>query len=572
MRRGLALVAAVAVALALTACGPPRSDVVPPLSPADRPQTGGELNVGTVWITLSALSWDPADWAWKSNHDTGSAREQLFAADLSKAASRGGPYPFTLDAYLPDDALRGELAEHWEWEGPLTLVVHLRRGVMWPDKPGVMKARELDAHDVVFTYRYINKSPKKQSDYLEHIDRVEARDAHTVVFHMKSYHVEWASRFGYGYFSGIVPREAANVDQRDWRNVTGTGPFKLDRYLAGAVQSYVRNPGYWDSETIGGVAHRLPFVDRVTYRIIRDEATYVSALRTGKLDILESVRWTMAEHLKETAPELRFRRWLSPQGTLVALRVDRAPFNDIRVRRALNMAIDKQRLLESLYEGQGELMAFPQHPEFGGYFQPLEEMPASVKDLFVFNPGKARVLLSEAGYPNGFSTKMQVCSCNTQQMDLAAVIADYWSRVGVKVEIEPLEYGAFLSSMTTRTHGPAYLYTTGHTSPLSTLRKSFLTGQRWNAAMYSNPSFDDALARLVLMRDERERAELARDLTVRGLDEAPYVWLPTPYVYTAWWPWVRNYGGELRAGAVRPGPIYARVWIDHDLKARMGFE
>lgn len=566
------LLAIFCAGLALVSCGPPRLGELPAPSPADRPQRGGELNVGTVSITLSALSWDPADWAWKSNHDTGAVREQLFAADLSNAQSRGGPFPFTLDAYIPDDAIRGELAESWAWEGPLSLVVRLRRGVMWPDKPGVMRARELDAEDVVFTYAYLSQSPKKQADYFDHIDRVEARGSHTVVFHMKTFNVEWASRFGYGYYSGIIPREAADIDQGDWRNVTGTGPFKLDRYLQGTVQSYVRNPGYWDSETFGGRVDRLPFVDRVTYRIIRDEATYVSALRTGRLDILEAVRWTMAKHLQETTPELKFRRWLAPQGTLIALRVDRAPFNDLRVRRALNMAIDKQRLLESLYEGKGELMAFPQHPEFGPYFQSLDEMPSSVKELFVYNPEKAKALLAQAGYPKGFSTKMQVCSCSSAQMDLAAVIADYWSRVGVKVAIEPLEYGAFLSSMTTQTHGPTYLYATGHVSPLSTLRKSFLTGQRWNAAMYSNSSFDRELARVTEMRDEGERIEGVRDLTVRGLSEAPYIWLPTPYVYTAWWPWVRNYGGELRAGAVRPGPIYARIWIDLDLKSRMGFQ
>ncbi|HEY8572651.1 ABC transporter substrate-binding protein [Phenylobacterium sp.] len=556
----------------LAACGPPRTGVVPPLSPADRPQYGGELNVGTAFVTLSALSWDPADWTWKSNHDTGNVREQLFAADLSKSTSRGGPYPYTLDAYIPEEALRGELAESWEWEGPLTMVVHLRRGVMWPDKPGVMKAREFDAHDVVFSYNYVDRSPKKIAEYFSHIERVEARDRHTVVFHMKNYTVEWAYRFGFGYYSGIVPREAANIDQRDWRNVTGTGPFRLDRYLQGSVQTFAKNPQYWGVETIGGAPRRLPFVDRVTYRIIKDEATYVTAIRTGKLDVLEAVRWAMAKHLQETTPELRWHRWLQPEGTIVSLRVDQKPFDDVRVRRALNMAIDKKRLVSELNEGQAELMAYPQHPEFGAYYQPLEEMPASVKELFVYDPAKARKLLAEAGYPNGFSTKMQVCTCTPTHLDLAAVITDYWAQVGVKVTIEPLEYGAFLSRMTTRTHGPAYLFTTGHVSPTSTLRKSFLTGQLWNPSMYSDPEVDRQIRGMVMIRDEAERVRVVRELTVKIMDDAPYIWLPTPYLYTAWWPWVRNYGGELRAGAVRPGPIYARIWIDHDLKERMGFE
>src|SRR5260370_8883384 len=73
-----------------------------------------------------------------------------------------------------------------------------------------------------------------------------------------------------------------------------------------------------------------------------------------------------------------------------------------------------------------------------------------------------------------------------------------------------------------------------------------------------------------LERDEGKRQALLKDMTREILDKAPYVWLPTPHIFTAWWPWVKNYGGELRAGAVRPGPIYARIWIDQDLKKTMG--
>ena len=74
-----------------------------------------------------------------------------------------------------------------------------------------------------------------------------------------------------------------------------------------------------------------------------------------------------------------------------------------------------------------------------------------------------------------------------------------------------------------------------------------------------------------LQRDEKVRQRMIRELTVEIMEQAPYIWLPTPYLYTAWWPWVKNYGGELRAGAQRPGPIYARIWIDRELKREMGY-
>ncbi len=563
---------ALAVALALAACGPPRLEELPEPTPADEPLYGGQLNVGTVYVTLSALSWDPADWAWKSNHDAGMVREQLFAGDLDKAVSRGGPYKFIAEGYLPEEGIRGELAEDWEWEDPLTLVVRMRPGVMFQAVPGVMEARELTADDVVFTYNYLAESPRRIPSYFDHIDKVEARDARTVVFRFNRFNAEWDYRFGWGYYSGIIPREAADIDQRDWRKLVGTGPFRLDRYVQGNVQTYRRNQEYWDSEQIGEKEFAIPFVDELNYRIIRDEATFLTAIRTGKLDILETIRWIAVDHLKETTPELQWQRWLSTLGQSVVLRVDIEPFDDIRVRRAMNLAVDQREIVRVFYGGQAELLAFPQHPDFGDYYQALEDMPESVQELFSYDPGKAREMLADAGYPDGFDITVDVCSCTPDHMDLLPLIADYWDAVGINVAIRPLEYGAFLSAMTTRTHSAGYLLNTGHVNPYTTLRKNFVTGQTWNASMYSDPEFDAKVEEMYATRDEADRVRLAREMTVDILDEAPALWLPIQYLHTAWWPWVRNYGGELRAGAVRPGPIYARIWIDHDMKREMGFE
>src|SRR5207247_7634019 len=114
-----------------------------------KPQYGGTLEIGTVYVTLSALSFDPNDWNWKLNHDTGQYLEQLFQGDLSQAKSRGGKHAFVADGYLPQDAIKGELAESWQWkEDPLRVEIKLRHGIMFPDKPGVMKSRELTSEDV----------------------------------------------------------------------------------------------------------------------------------------------------------------------------------------------------------------------------------------------------------------------------------------------------------------------------------------------------------------------------------------------------------------------------------------
>lgn len=541
------------------------------LALGEPPQYGGELNIGTVYVTLSPLSWDPQDWNWKNNHDTSMVREQLFAADLDLSVKKGGRHRFVADAYLPADAIRGELAESWTWLDPLTLEVRLRRGVIIPAKAGITERRELDTRDVVFSFNNLEASPKKIDAYLDHIEDIEVINSHTLLIHFNQYNAEWDYRFGYGYYSAIVPRETANVDAKRWQNLVGSGPFSLQRYVQGNSQTYVKNPEYWDTETLNGTAYRIPFIDKLSYRIIKDEATYLTGLRTGKLDVLEAIRWIAVDHLKASTPELKWHRWLSTSGNFLVMRQDFAPFADVRVRRAMNLAVNQKEIVELFYGGHAELMAFPQHPGFGPYFQPLEEMPASVQALFGYDPEAAKALLAEAGYPDGFEVTVQVCSCSPSNMDLIPLLEGYYAKIGVRLTIQPLEYASFLSMMTSRNHTPAYLMNSGHVNPTTTIRKNFVTGQLWNPSLHSDPAFDARMADVFATRDEDERIKKLRAMTVDILDAAPYVWLPIQYIYTAWWPWVKNYNGELRAGAVRPGPIYARMWIDQALKRSMGF-
>jgi peptide/nickel transport system substrate-binding protein len=538
----------------------------------EMPKYGGTLEISTVYPTISALSFDSYDWPWKHNHDTGQVYEQLFAADISKTKARGGKFSLVSDAYVPSHLIRGELAEKWEWQdNPLRLVITLRKGVMFPEKPGVMKARELVAEDVVFSFKRLASSPKATKNYFEYVKDVTAPDKYTVVFAMNEFNAEWDYRFGYGYYSAIIPKEVVDAGAANWKNINGTGPYKLTDYVQGNSNTYEKNPDYWDKETINEKEFKLPYVDKITYRIIRDEATRVTALRTGKLDIMESMRWQDAEQLKKTTPDLKWNKWLNMSGTFLAMRVDQKPFDDVRVRRAMNIAVNKEEIIKAYYNGHAELFSYPQHPEYIGYFQPLNEQPASVQELFKFDPAKAKKLLAEAGYPNGFTFKTQVCSCNPDHMDLLPLISAYLEQVGVKMEIQPMEYAAFLSAMTTQTNAAGYFMNNGHTNPTTTIRKSFVPGQVWNPSQWNDPKLTARMDAVYAERDEAKRQSEMRAMTTEMLDKAPYIWLPTPYIFTAWWPWVKGFEGELRAGSVRPGPIYARIWVDQDLKKKMGY-
>ena len=543
-----------------------------PAALAQAPQYGGTLNIGHHHVTLSPLSWDPADWTWKYNQDTGLATETLFAADLSKSQGRGGKHRFISDAWLPTDAIRGELAENWKWtENPLRLDINLRKGVMFPARAGVMASREMVADDVVYSYNRLDKSPKKIPTYFDHIDKVETTGKHSLRFTFKNYFSEWDYRFGWGYYSAIVPKEVSDAGAGNWKNLNGTGPFTLTDVVMGSAVTFTKNDLYWDKEKIGGQSYKLPFVVKIIYRTIKDEASFLTALRTAKLDVLENIRWSAVEELKKNAPALKWKQRVHTFGTFLAMRVDTKPFDDIRVRRALNMAVNKQEILKSYYGGNAELFGYPMHPDYVGYYEPLDKMPVAAQELFVYNPEKAKALLAEAGFPKGFTFKTQVCSCNPDHMDIIPLIAAYLEKVGVKLDIQAMEYGAFLSAMTTKTHAPGYFMNNGHSNPTTSIRKSFVSKQTWNPSQYSDPDFDKRMADAYLEKDESKRQLLIKLLTRDIVEKAPYIWLPVQHTYTAWWPWVKNYDGELRAGAERVGPIHARMWVDQPMKKKMGF-
>ena len=538
-------------------------------SAQQKPQYGGTLEIATMFYTLSALSWDPYDWNWKLNHDTSPFYEQLITGDLDKSVKKGGKYKFIIDAFLPADAQRGELAESWKEDGN-TVTFTLRKGVMFPDKPGVMKEREFTADDVVYAYTRLRSSPKNISTYYDFVDKVEARDKYTVVYTFKEFNAEWDYRLAWGFYTTITPKEVVEAGAGNWKNVNGTGPFMLTDFVQGNSNTYSRNPVYWDKEKIDGQEYKLPFVDKVVYRTIKDEMTTHVAIRTAKIDILESINARYVPELKKSAPDLKWNKWLSVLGSFMAMREDQKPFDDVRVRRAMNMAINKKEIVAAHYGGEAELYAYPMHPEWTGYFEPLDKLPAEARELFEYNPDKAKKLLAEAGYPKGFTFTMEYCACSPDQSELAPLLAAYLEQVGVKADLKPMEYSAFLSAMTTRKHAAGYLMQSSHTNPTTSIRKNFVSGQTWNPAMHKDAEFDAKMDEAYRTRDETKRQEIIRDLTARIVTAAPYIWLPTPYVYSAWWPWVKNYSGELSVGSIRPGPIYARIWIDQELKKKMG--
>ena len=156
-------------------------------------------------------------------------------------------------------------------------------------------------------------------------------------------------------------------------------------------------------------------------------------------------------------------------------------------------------------------------------------------------------------------------------LDLMAMFEAYYQRIGVKVVARPLDYPTYLAKMRDPEQALGFLANTDAGNPFQVLRTRFVTGQTYNQAFHSYEWHDEAFFRAITMQDADELDPLLKKMNVRLISErVPYVWLPTPTMYEAWWPYVKNYWGEHSIGTQDPGPIYARIWIDQEQKRKMG--
>jgi len=549
-------------------------------SAAENVQYGGTLSFTDIYPGVQPGSLDAADWHWAHGYFTGLVTEHLMMADLNRGPRGTNEFTFqNTGSHIPLNMLKGELLEKWEVNKkskPIQIVFHLRKGIMWQNKPGIMKARELVSDDVVHTINRAKASKRYVPLFLDWIDRVEAKGKHTVVLHLKEWNVEWPYYVAYGHYDAIQApeQEKAELGPSHWRSLTGTGPFMLHDYKEGHSLNFVKNPNYWGSEVINKKTYKLPFVDTVNMMVLRDESTKLTALRTGKLDLVTILAAREMKDLKSTTPQLIFRRFLTPSIQTIFLRTDRKPLNDVRVRRALNMAIDRKALSEAFWEKDFEVVSFPATKLHTGVYTPYEKLPALAKEVLTYNPEKAKKLLAEAGFPNGFTFKLDLGNTGSSQLvDIMSMIAGMLSKIGVTMEINLMDYAASFSVLTKKIHNEAYYYNYDPATPLMVIRKNLTKGQQWNAAMMDDPKINEAWARLTSdasLSQKQVDAELKK-LAIYVIEQAPAIMFPHSYSYCAYWPWVKNYYGEIRAGAQRIGPVITRIWIDQELKKKMGY-
>ena len=499
-------------------------------------------------------------------------------------------YPFNGGFSTPVSALRGALAESWETPDATTYVFNIRQGVHWHDK-APMNGRELTAQDVAYNFHRqlglgsgFTEPQALQIGSFGNLpwESIEATDDHTVVIKMNKPSLTALSQIMDNQSAIIYPPEVIEEhgDAADWRNLVGTGPFELTDWVSGSSFTYTKNPNYWGFDP-KWPENRLPYVDEVIGLIIVEFETRLAGLRSGAIDYIghpgSTQLFSINDHLslQRTNPELQQFAWSQrSEGTAVHMNVQKPPFDDVRVRHAMQMALDFETMNSSFFKGFAEILPRGRIGRtFSSYIYPYEEWPAELKGYYTYDPAAAEKLLDEAGYPRGADgVRFKTTFTHFPRWDVGwpEFMAAYWAEIGIDVSIETPSSAEFMArrgaldfDMVNDTAGikanPSdqwWQHTSGDTSG-------------WQ--MSTTDARHDALYEDLLEATTVEEVErLSREMDQNYIEQHWTLWGPDSPVYNVAQPWVMGYTGEGIMGGGTNNTLFQYLWIDSRLKEAMG--
>ena len=506
--------------------------------------------------------------------------EELVTGDWTKGPVGTGESSWLAEEFPDVRLATGRLAESWEVVDPDTVIWHLRKGVHFAINPDseasrLVGGREFTADDYIFSRERLmlgNTSWHRMTytDEQRESWSVTKLDKYTVEEHFGPNQVGEAVRIG-GDYGFMVPREVVEEygNLSDWEHSCGTGPFILKDYVSSSGATLERNPNYWQKHPLYP-EDTMPYLDGIKILIIQDTSTRMAALRTAKLDTTRGITWEDGDQLLKTNPELKYLRHLASNTPYqIFFRTDEPelPFADIMVRKALAMGIDRQVIKDEFFGDNAEFLSHPITPykEFEGIYVPLEEQPESVQELYEYNPEKARQLLAEAGYPDGFKTSIV---CYATQVDLLSIVKADWEKIGVDLAIDVKEYGAYVGILVNRTHAELISMSWVASTPrsMNNVRPANYT----NWMMIDDPYLNDVYTKTQeYFFDWDKLTELWKEKNAYILEQAWSIELPSAYFYCMWYPWLKDYNAEYSPGCWNLYGYWTYVWIDQDLKEEM---
>jgi dipeptide transport system substrate-binding protein len=426
--------------------------------------------------------------------------------------------------------IRPALAERWHIsEDGLTYTFFLRKGVKWHSNMGFKPTRDMNADDVLFSIRrqwlpdhpYFNVSSAQHPYFndmnmgqvLASVDKV---NSHTVVIRLKqalapllaNLAMPWASVYSAEYAQAMLKQGAPErLDEQP----IGTGPFQFVSYEKNSTVRYKAFPAYW--------AGRAK-VDELVFLIQPDSAARLASLQDGKCQVMAYPNPVDLSKITKSAD----MKLLSQTGLNVgylAYNTEKKPFDDVRVRRALNMAINQRRLLRAVYNHTAVPATNPFPPIQWSYSREVAED--------VHDPRRAMLLLAEAGYPNGFETELWAMSVTRPYMPdaraIAKLIQEDLAEVGIKLEIKSPEWAEYAKGMRAGQHAMAlYGWTSDNGDPdnfLNTLLGcSAVKGS--NVAKFCHEPYDELVRQASQTLKIQERTRLYEKAQVMLKAQAPW--------------------------------------------------
>ncbi|MHB1125560.1 MAG: ABC transporter substrate-binding protein [Bacillota bacterium] len=438
-----------------------------------------------------------------------------------------------------------DLAQEWDIsEDGLVYTFYLRKGVKWHDVPPV-NGREFVASDVRFNFDRIFELKGPQYDLFSNVDKIETPDDYTVKFTLKKPQPAFLQYLGSGYSWMVAPETVREFG--DVSNVAiGTGPFILEEYERGVALRYRANPDYFLGR---------PYFDGVEMLIMADDAARLAAFRAGELDMINYVSVDVAELIFKSNPKIENKLYNLNFPRMLWIQTEKKPFNDVKVRQAINFAIDKQAIHDVILKGGGTYSS-----PVGG----ASEWSLSKEDrehYLRYDPELAKKLLKEAGYENGFKTVIKLATYGTQALvDMASMIKENLAAVGIKADIEIVEYAVGLE---TRQSGTFELYL-GPQQSLGEadqwLRYQYSTSAFLNHGRFSDSYLDELLEKQSSEMDETKRKELVLEAQHYIMEKMPIVLLYDQLFYWPVQPWVKGFAINYEYGTIP----WESMWLDKE--------
>src|SRR5215510_11510059 len=448
------------------------------------------------------------------------------------------------------------LAERWEQPDDTTYIFHLRQGVKWHNKPPV-NGRELVAEDITFTYdRFLTEKGNANRYMLDLVDRIEVVDRYTVKFILKEPYVWFVNALAYPWSTWVIAPEVVQQfgDLKKPETAIGTGPFLLERYEPNVKTVFRRNPEYFRAGQ--------PYVDGVEWLVLDDESTGLAMYRTGQIDAGPGLQWEVRqadlEALKHSHPHLHYQDMLANNVTTIWMRTDKPPFTDVRVRRAISQAVDRQGLIEAVWMRGEPSPAVPRG--LARWSLPIDQLGAGAK-YYQYDPKEARRLLAEAGHPKGLKTKLTVSSGYGRDLvDAAQLVLRYLKEVGIEAELKLQEYGAYQATtgqgkFEGLAMGP---YGVGWDAD-SSLYGPYAPDQPRNRGRVNDPKLAAMVQEQRRLQDSEARKQLIFDMQRYAAEQQYYVYLSSQVVTGSWQPYVKNYAPNLTFDF---GSRAAALWLD----------